>query len=345
MLYAIFGTIVPLAAIALFTVWGLIIGIKNVRVRFTCVALSFIIAIILAFVVKNLQTTELLSLLDPMLRSTGNEALVFIADSQPLHEVVAVCGGALLAPWVFLVTFVVFNVIAWIFCMIAFLVSALVHGKKEEEEDADFSEDEEEYCPLSYFMNGFVQKEEKVEEIEIKAPKKRPFLRILFYSVAQVALTLFVILTPVVSTLDYLPGIVIEADQSGALKKLGEKQGTTLNADLVLGEIDKVEKTPAVSIYRKLGGSAFCNIFEHFIVAGRASDLNTEMTAIAELGFDIFRLYELQIEDYTDEEVVLLREIDKDLHDSVFLPVVSGEFLMPLRMLGWMKTVRASSWE
>ena len=119
MLYAILGTIVPLAVIALFTVWGLIIGIKNVRVRFTCVALSFIIAIILAFVVKNLQTTELLSLLDPMLRSSGNEALVFIADSQPLHEVVAVCGGALLAPWVFLISFVSLCVISGIVCAIS----------------------------------------------------------------------------------------------------------------------------------------------------------------------------------------------------------------------------------
>ena len=326
MLYQILGTFVPLAAIALFSVWGLLIGIKRVRVRFFSVAISFLVALIAAFAVKNLQTAELMSILTPYFEKSGNEALMFLAESESLYEVVAVCGGAMLAPWVFLTVFTLVNSVAWIVSGIAFLISSAFRSK-DGEDDYDYYALEEEK-PVSLFSRFFEDEDTAEDDGEALFPKKKTrFLRILIYATAQVFLTAFVILTPVVSTINYLPGIVTEADQAGVFRKMGETKETTVDAELLLGELDKIKSTPVVTIYRKLGGEALCKSFASFTVSDRPSDLYTELTVISEFGFDMFRLYELQIQDYTEEEIILLREIDRDMQTSVFLPVVSGEFI------------------
>ena len=332
MLYTILGVTVPLVLLAVFSAWGLLIGIKRVRVRFACVAISFLIALIMAFVVKNLQTLELMSVIEPYMRSNGDEALLFFADAKGLHDVIAVCGGSVLAPWVFLIVFVLLNAITWIVSTLSFLAASLVHGRSNDEEDSIFDEDEDEepfrlISPFACFRDEPEEEEEEDEEEVIPASKKFVFPRVLFYAAAQVVLTMFVLLTPVIATLDYLPGIIVEADESGALRKIGETQGQTLNADLFLDEINSIKGTPVVQAYRLLGGNTLCEFFSAFEVNGRASNLKVELTAISEFGFDIFRLYQHQIEDYTEEEIVLLREIDKDMHKSVFLPIVSGEFI------------------
>ena len=325
MLYAIIGIIIPFVLLAGFSAWGLLIGIKRVRVRFACVAISFLIALIMAFVVKNLQTLELMSVIEPYLRGNGDEALLFLADAKGLHDVIAVCGGSLLAPWVFLIVFTLLNTLTWIICSIAFIADIAVHGRDHDEYD-DYDEDDREevklLCPFSLFKGDPYEEEE-----EFSSTKKVMFPRILIYALVQVALTVFVILTPVVSTLNYLPGIVVEADESGFLNKIGGTQGTTLHSDLILDEIDSIQHTPMIAAYRTLGGDALCDAFSAFEVDGRASNLKAELTAISEFGFDIYRLYELQIEEYTEEDIVLLREIDKDMHKSVFLPIVAGEFI------------------
>lgn len=336
MLYTILGITIPLVALALFTGWGLLIGIKRVRVRFACVLISFLVALTMAFVVKNLQAIELMSVLEPYMIESGDETLIFLATAERLYNAIAVCGGALLAPWVFLLVFILVNIVASIFCGISFFIASLFRRRDRDEddfgEDENEDEDEDDFFTFLSSIFGFLKKnqndEDDFEDEDKKSSKKKMiFPRVFFYALLQVMLTVFVILTPVVATLNYLPGMVAEADEIGVFQKIGEKKGSTLNADLLLSEIDNIKDTPLVVAYRYMGGDALCNAFSNLVVEGRASDLETELTAISEFGFDIFQLYQLKIEDYTADEIVLLREIDKDMQTSVFLPVVSGEFI------------------
>ena len=311
MILGILGLVIPLLAMLVFTAWGMFIGLKRTRIRFVCVIVSFLTALILSFTVKNLHTSALMGVLGPMMESSEMEFLTFVWNSESLHEVVSVCGGSILAPWVFLATFVLLCTVSALVCGIAFLISAACNkgyegeGDLEDEDAYDYDDDEDSFG---------VQM------------RRSPLPRVAIYAVVQVLLTTFVILTPVVSLLNVLPGLVKEAEDAGLVLRVTQDSPTT-GENQILAAADTLNKTPLVVGYRALGGNAICRGYATFTVEGEQSDLSTELTAITEFCLDIYRLYRLEIQDYTETEIVLLREIDEDMHESVFLPVVSGELI------------------
>ena len=302
----ILGLIAFLIAVVLAIVWGMFIGVKRTRIRFICVLVSFMVALIMAFAFKNIHTVVMMEHLGPMLANSGLEPLLFLWNSEPLHEVVSVCGGALIAPWVFMIVFVLLSVVSWLVCAVVFFIKSM-YSKKIPVFD-EYGEVVEEY--------GYEE-----------APRaRRPFAQTVIYAVAQALLTVFVLLTPLVSTLNYLPDLVDEVAEAGILARESE-DANALSANQLLSGMEGLNKTPLVVGYRLMGGNAICNGFARIEVDQQVSSLPVELKAITEFGLDMFRLYGLQIQDYTTNEIKLLREVDKDMNESVFLPVVSGEFI------------------
>ena len=53
----------------------------------------------------------------------------------------------------------------------------------------------------------------------------------------------------------------------------------------------------AAEVYRKLGGEKMCTSLSNFVVEGRPSNLNLELHSISEFVLDIYRLYQLEIQE------------------------------------------------
>ena len=309
----VFTLLIPLVGILVAFAWGLFIGLKRTRIRFICVVISFLISLITAFAIKNVHTVELMEQIGSHMHNSGLEALQFMAGSENLHEAVSSCSGAFLAPAVFLVVFVLLNLLSWGICHLIFLFCAMVF-KKRLHPDAD-----------EYDVEMFEEYEAHQREEHARF-SKRNLPRIAIYAVVQVLLTVFVFMTPVVAYVDCVPGVVRVISDVGVLSK-DQEDANAITAEKVNSVVDTVNKTPLVICYRVLGGNAFCNGMTSFEVDGQKSTLAVELTAIAEFSTDIYVLYGLEITDYSEEEIVLLREIDRDMHISVFLPVVAGELI------------------
>ncbi len=295
-----------LIALVAAVIWGMFIGVKRTRIRFICVLVSFMVALVLAFAFKNLHTVVLMEQLGPILANSGLEPLLFLWNSEPLHEVASICGGAMIAPWVFMIVFVLLSVISWLVCAVVFFIRSM-YSKKLPVFD-EYGEVVEEY--------GYEE-----------APReKQPFLQTATYAVTQVLLTVFVLLTPVVSTLNYAPDLVVEVAEAGLLE-YESGDANVLSASSLLSGMETLDQSALVVGYRVMGGNAMCNSFSRIEVDEQVSNLRVELKAITEFSFDMYKLYGLQIQDYTANEIRLLREVDKDMNESVFLPVVSGEFV------------------
>lgn len=323
MVIGILSLLIPLVGILAFSAWGIFIGLKRTRIRFVCVFSAFLVSLIVAFAVKNLQTAALIKFLDPFMRSSGEEYLHFILQNESLHDVVSVCGGALLAPWAFLLCFVLLSSVSCIVCNILFIIFS-ARSKNDAYDDYDDDEQQTEFLGDGIFENDAFDDYESDDTNAFRKINALP--RVLIYAVAQVLLTTFVMLTPVVSSLNLLPGLVNEVADGGLLAR-ESSNANEISANQILDIVEMVDKSPLVVGYRTMGGNAMCNGLSSFELDGQKSDLDTELTALTEFVFDIKHLYLLQMQDYTEKEIVLLREIDEDMHISVFLPVVAGEFI------------------
>ena len=308
----------PLVALAIMFLWGLFIGIRRTRIRFICVAVSFVSSMALAFSVKGMHSDALMKFFS----SGKNETLALILGTDGLREALLQCGGAMIAPWVFLIAFVVLCSLSWIICNILFFVFSF--GKKNGMgvSEKDFSE--EDYADLYDTFGDSLW----------SGSGKGSVFRVAFYAVAQVLLTFFVIFTPVVSTMDCVPVVIDAVSEIGSLQNEGQGSGM-INQDKVLKTVDEFNKSPVISGYRSLGGDKLCRELTTFEIEGEKYMLNVELDVIADFVANIYKLNGKQIQDYTEAEIVILREIDAEMHESVFLPTVAGD-LIYLITDGWL---------
>ena len=318
MIIELLTLVLPLVALAVMFLWGLFIGLRRTRIRFICVAASFVIALFAALWIKNVESGVAANYLQSV--AQGNENLALILSQSGLSDALFHCGGAILAPWVFLISFVSLCVISGIVCSILFIVFRL--GRKDDPDSEGIDVHEAGYIDLigGYRVYGEVDVHGEVDDVEESSFKGRGFIRVAIYAVAQLLLTCFVILTPVVSTIDFVPGVI------DSLNEIGLVEGENGKADL-MDNLDRLNKTPLVKVYRALGGNAVCDSMSTFKVAGQSYNLRDEIGVIADFVSNIMKLNGKQIQDYTDAEIEVLRAIDADMHDSVFLPTVAGDLI------------------
>jgi len=168
-MFGLILTLAPIVALLIAFAWGIFIGIRNVRIRFIGVAVSFIFALIAAILVKNVSYSVVHDALTGIGGGSGmlNEVLTLLGNSEILSSSLVSFGGAFLAPLVFCIAFVVCAIVTWI---IGWIVSLIL---------------------------SFVMKKSEGKRIDA-------WWRVLIYATVQVMLTFFVILTPIAVYGDFI---------------------------------------------------------------------------------------------------------------------------------------------
>jgi len=314
MIIGLLALLLPLVTLLIMFAWGLFLGLKRTRIRFICVAVSFVLSMIFAISIKHLHADTVLNFLNSSAIAGKSESLSVILGSEGLCETLLQFGGALISPWVFLIVFVLLCSISWIVCNLIFLISSMVRKNDPDLEEDEFRDD--------LYMDFYGDAEPLYED----RTKKKGIVRVAIYAVAQVLLTFFVILTPVVTTLDCVPAVLDAACEIGYVKKESQ-DANALKKDQIMGKLDEFNKSPLVVCYRALGGNAMCHELTAFEVEGQKYELHTELGYISDFVADIFKLNGLKIQNYTEAEIEVLRDIDAELHESVLLPVVAGDLI------------------
>lgn len=112
--------------------WGLVRGVAKMRMRVASILLSFVLALVTTGVAKNLISGEwfvtgvIVPLLDQLEVTVVGD---LIGMSETLNEVLLGCIGALLAPLLFVVFFLIWSLITWI---VFAIVSLFLHGLMKE---------------------------------------------------------------------------------------------------------------------------------------------------------------------------------------------------------------------
>ena len=130
--------LLPLAMFLVMTLWGLVIGLKRTRVRFMCVAVSFVGALILALSLKKVDTGALINSL--ISKVGNNEFLTALLEEASLRDALFNCGGAIIAPWAFFGAFVLLCTGSAVVCGILFIVFRIGKKSDPEDDEVDFYE-------------------------------------------------------------------------------------------------------------------------------------------------------------------------------------------------------------
>lgn len=288
--------LVPAILMLVGVAWGFAIGLGKTRARFICVAVCFVIAMITAFSVKDVSFADVQLALDQALASgqtdpAVSEILNFLSSSTALQQVLTSLAGAIVSPLVFLIVFVVLSLFTWAIGAVIFVISlilSLVAGRREK--------------------------------------KRRGFLRIAIYAVAQVLLTVFVLMTPVVAYIDCVPSVVTVMDQMGVFGTDPEEAGA-ISADMVLETVEEVNETPLVATYRFLGGDAMCKSLTGFQVGEQETTLADELGGISKFTANLMTLTKNEIKQFGETETEAIRNLSANFEGSLLLPTVAGEFI------------------
>ena len=192
------GTLVFLMLLVISVVWALIRGVTKARIRFVCVLLCAAGALLLTLAVRN-KLEDLYLKFEPQIQeflvSNGQEDLWnFINGSETTREAVEASGGAILAPIVFLLVFLVLQLATWI---LYFIVTLILHG-------------------------AIRRREEKRHFRLIRAP---------FWGLLQFVVILFVFLAPVFCYLQFAPTLVKAANDAGVMPAQAQETVSVENAE------------------------------------------------------------------------------------------------------------------
>ncbi len=284
--------LLPILALLIAFAWGILLGLRKVRIRAIAVAAGFVIALIAAFSTKGTTYADLAVYIDMLAEGStgvGAELLDFLAHSVKMQELLTAAGGAIVSPLVFAIVFFAVNTAVGVVSYIIFLILTiigLVGGRKKRP----------------------------------KAP-----LRVLAYAAVQVILTVTVILTPVVAFTDCIPP-VLDALRSEAPEQEPE-YADGMNLEQVSSAIEMFDNTPLTVVYRNLGGGALCKSLTTFEVAGEKTDLARECGYIASFLTNLTKMTEVKMENFTAEQTDAIRNLSADFEHSVLLHTVAGEVI------------------
>lgn len=129
---------IPLIFAGVLIIWGFLIGTRNVVIRFIGVILSLIAAVATVVVLKNFEFSSVLQILTPFISGNeiGDAVIDFLVSAENLGDAMFSICGALAAPIVFAVAFVIFAIITWVLGLIVSLIAMLIfrnkNGKKRK---------------------------------------------------------------------------------------------------------------------------------------------------------------------------------------------------------------------
>lgn len=261
-------------------VWARIRGVTRSRIRMITVIVSAVLAFIATLVVKaSLVSGSLKSTLYNLAGSNGLGSVLDIAAISPvLEEIVLKTGGALLAPLLYFLFFLVFSIVTWVLYFIVTLALIVVIHRKEK-------------------------------------TRKSKNLPCLIQGLVQGLVCLAVLLVPISTYSAIAPAV------TGVLPE-GELSGIEEISD----QINDINKSPAVVVFRVTGGKLVSSVFTDYSVNYNGEKVKVKLTseigAITELASGVMELENL--EEVDSQAIVSLGE---SIGDSKIVSVVATEFV------------------
>ena len=261
-------------------VWARIRGVTRSRIRMITVIVSAVLAFIATLVVKaSLVSGSLKSTLYNLAGSNGLGSVLDIAAISPvLEEIVLKTGGALLAPLLYFLFFLVFSIVTWVLYFIVTLALIVVIHRKEK-------------------------------------TRKSKNVPCLIQGLVQGLVCLAVLLVPISTYSAIAPAV------TGVLPE-GELSGIEEISD----QINDINKSPAVVVFRVTGGKLVSSVFTDYSVNYNGEKVKVKLTseigAITELASGVMELENL--EEVDSQAIVSLGE---SIGDSKIVSVVATEFV------------------
>ena len=261
-------------------VWARIRGVTRSRIRMITVIVSAVLAFIATLVVKaSLVSGSLKSTLYNLADSNGLGSVLDIAAISPvLEEIVLKTGGALLAPLLYFLFFLVFSIVTWVLYFIVTLALIVVIHRKEK-------------------------------------TRKSKNVPCLIQGLVQGLVCLAVLLVPISTYSTIAPAV------TGVLPE-GELSGIEEISD----QINDINKSPAVVVFRVTGGKLVSSVFTDYSVNYNGEKVKVKLTseigAITELASGVMELENL--EEVDSQAIVSLGE---SIGDSKIVSVVATEFV------------------
>ena len=270
-------------------VWARLRGVTRSRIRMITVVASAILAFIATLIVKS-------SLVNGSLRSTlysaiGEEGMKAISEltaiSPVLEEIVLKTGGALVAPLLYFVFFLVFCLITWVLYFIVTLALVVVIHRKEKE-------------------------------------RKSKNIPCLIQGLVQGAVCLAVLLVPISTYSAIAPKVT---DQLASTLPEGE----TATVEEIVKQVNGVNKSPAVVVFRVTGGKLISSAFTDYSVNYNGEKVKVKLTneigSIAELAAGAMELTDKPVTEYTEAESQAIVELGKSVGDSKIVSVIAAEIV------------------
>lgn len=290
MLISMLFLFVPLLYMAVRVLWAVFSRkLQKTRFRFFGVLVSLAIALVVTFFAKFFIGADsfMASTLLPMLFSEDAEILAFLTEAASLRQFLTGLISSLAAPLLFLVVFMLFDLISWIVFIIVFSFK-----KKKKDEEAK----KEERSALSVFAT-------------------------VAFALGNALIVLFVWMLPIGIYASVLPSAMSCVTKTDLLPA-GEKAEIE---QILTDHIEPIDQNPLVNTFRFLGGSVASDIITTFKVNGQYVNLRNEVGTISEFVGDLASLGKVPYEEYGEAQSALFDEMSSAFASSKTLPPILSE--------------------
>ena len=276
-------------------------------VRMVQTAFSALLGALLSSLISWFSVKALLSLLP--LGEIGN----MINDFPSVMDAVTAIAAMLIAPVIFLPVYAIIKAIARIFTKMLTRLLIKWTASKEKKKPADVSESEEKGDAQEYYEKLQSDSKEKKAKKEFELSRSNWISALC--GAACGLITLCVLATPVVGTLEVVDGVISMPLHSAAAEDGSE--GSEMVADIV----DASANNAGTVTVKVLGGGVVYDIMTSHNVGGRIATFRHEATAIKALT----NAFSAHPSDSNQTKAARVREIPKAFKKSVIFPVLLSE--------------------
>ena len=240
-----------------------------------------------------------------------------------LKDAITAIVAMIVAPIIFLPVYAIIRAITRIFTKMLTRLLIKITSKKAEKKPTEVSEEEEKGAAQEYYEKLQTQSKGKKAKKEFELPKSNWISALC--GAACGLITLCVLATPMVGTLEVVDGVISMSLHSAAAEE--ESETSEMIADIV----DASANNAGTFTVKALGGGVVYDIMTSHKVGGEIANLRHEASAIKAL----VNAFSAAPTDTDEVKAARVREIPKAFKKSAIFPVLLSE----------LATEATSSWE
>ncbi|MBQ7334881.1 MAG: hypothetical protein IJW92_00185 [Clostridia bacterium] len=287
------GTILTVAVIAYLLIcigWALLIRkLQKSRLRFFGVLISFAVAMIGTFIAKSsiLNDDFIMNSVLPWIGAMLPPEFADLLAQSP--TLCDVVLGCVSAIAAPIVMFAIFQLMMFLTWIVHLLITLICDSSLKEKD----------------------------------AESRYALPRTIALTVVQALLVLFVWMVPISAYVEVVPILADEVKEAAILD-----DSTQEVVDMVVEDYVKpLDNSVTLNVFRAVGVSGVSDSLTSFDVNGNTAHLKNELSSVADLGFNVFRLTQTELTSYGVTEADIILEIADSFDSSEMLPAIAGELL------------------